>query len=226
MYNTTANVWSEYSNSIYTHQDRSGAVYLNQIYLQDPVNPEVFDPVSQEWNSWPALPVDDGGYSCLLMWKDSFLNIGGHASKQTVFQFNHTMHLWTKLDSVALSIEVDHSGCAVLPNEDILVVGSYNSPYKASAALYNVKENTWTSLGNTTYERRGTSLLTLGERIFVIGGDGSVGRSDDVIEEFIVKDNTWVEVDSKLIISRSYHSTLSVPASLFAHLEGGCEGVK
>ena len=147
----------------------------------------------------------------------------GQSSPKTVFQFNHTTQIWTELDASAPPMDVFESGCAVLPNEDILIVGSYNTPYKASAALYNVKENTWISLGSTTYEREGASIVTLGERVFVTGGFDYFG---DVIEEFIVKDNTWVEVGSKLIINRYLHSTLSVPASLFAHLEGGCEGVK
>ena len=203
--------------------DRSGAVFQSKIYLQDPVNPEVFDPVSQEWNGWPKPPLDVGIYPCLVTWRDSFLMFGGQSSLKTVFQFNHTKQIWTELDASALTMEVYASGCAVLPNEDILVVGSYNSPYQSSAALYNVKENTWTSLGNTTYKRAGASIVTLGERVFVTGGFDYFG---DVIEEFIVKDNTWVEVGSKLIINRYLHSTLSVPASLFAHLEGGCEGVK
>ena len=148
---------------------------------------------------------------------------GGQIHPKTVNQFNHTTQIWTELDASAMSMEVYRSGCADLPNEDILVVGSNNSPYQSSAALYNVKENTWTSLGNTTYERAGDSIVTLGERVFVIGGYGSAGG---VNEEFIVKDNTWIEIGSKLILNRYLHSTLSVPASLLAHLEGGCEGVK
>ena len=219
MYNTTTDVWTEYSNSVNTHKDKSGALFQSKIYLQDPVHPEVFDPVSQEWNGWPKPPVNVGDNPCFLTWRDSFLMIGGSARHRTVFQFNHTTQIWTELDAATLSMDVFYSGCAVLPNEDILVVGSSNNPYMAS--LYNVKENTWTSLGNTTYKRTGTSLVTLGERVFVIGG-----TYGDVIEEFIVKDNTWIEVGSKLIINRYQHSTLSVPASLFAHLEGGCEGVK
>ena len=203
--------------------DKAGAVFQNKIYLHDPVNPEVFDPASQEWSGWPKSPSIFGDYPCSLTWRDSFILIGGYANRKAVLQFNHTTQIWNKFDASAISMEVYHSGCAVLPNEEILVVGSEGRLFTASVALYNVKENTWISLGNTTYARTLTSLLTLGNRVFAIGGLGSVVGSN--VEEFIVKNNTWVEVGSKLILPRAYHSTLSVPAYLFAHLKGSCKGV-
>ncbi len=35
------------------------------------------------------------------------------------------------------------SGCAVLPNEDILVLGSGNPDFYRSSAIFNARENTW-----------------------------------------------------------------------------------
>jgi len=221
LYNIASNVWTVYSNSVYTHIDKSGAVYKNKIYLQDPVHPEVFDPVTKKWNVWPKPPVNVGDFPCLLAWRDSFFLIGGSSGHKTVLQFHHTTQIWAKLDASSLPMEIETSGCAVLPNEDILVVGSENSPYLNSVALYNVAQNKWRSLGETTYgSRRGTSLVKLGERVFAIGG------FTNVTEEFIVKDNTWLVLDTQLMDNYCrYHTSLSVPASLFAHLEGGCEGV-
>ena len=83
------------------------------------------------------------------------------------------------------------------------------------------EENKWIALGNSNYYRAGTSLERLGNRVFAFGGSGG----PNVIEEFISADNTWITLEAKLTIHRIYHSTLMVPAQMFAHMEGGCKGI-
>ena len=113
--------------------------------------------------------------------------------------------------------------CTVLPNENVLVVGSSLSEFEKSSALFNVKEkNTWISLEESNHSRFGASLVRLGNRLFAISGFGL----EVIIEEFIPDNNSWITVDSKLMSPKNlYRSTLAVPSRLFAHIKGGCEGI-
>jgi len=220
IFNPYENTWTIYSEATFTHKDYNGAVYENKIYFTDPQNPEIFDPVNKNWSKWPLPLKPSGSYQCSLTWKDTFLLIGGNSNKRGVQSFNHSTQIWTELDASSASMDVYVSGCEVLPNQNILVLGSNTAQFINSSALYNVEENKWTSLGDSNYNRDGTSLVKLGNRVFAIGGSGT-----DVVEEFIPADNSWIPVDAKPIVPRAYHSTISVPAHLFAHMEGGCVGI-
>jgi hypothetical protein len=220
IFNPEENIWTIYSKANFTHNDMSGAVYENKIYLTDPQHQEVYDPINDIWSQWPLPLRPVGEYSCILTRKDSFLLIGYPFNRRGVQMFNHTTQTWTEMKESSAPFDVCRSGCTVLPNQNVIVLGSNLAEFYSSSALYNVEENKWTSLENTNYNRLGTSLLRLGDRIFALGGDGT-----DVVEEFISADNIWVPVDAKLIIPRLYHSTISVPARLFAHMEGGCVGI-
>jgi hypothetical protein len=114
------------------------------------------------------------------------------------------------------------SGCALLPNDEILVVGSEGSPFKSSMALYNIQSNTWKTLSETPNPRDGTALVTLGKRVFAV--DGHYGN---IVEEFNFNTFTWIPVGAKLITHRQGHQgVISLNAELFQHLPGGCVGVQ
>jgi len=60
--------------------------------------------------------------------------------------------------------------------------------HRRHAAVYDVGANTWTTLGGTKYDRYGTSLITIGKRVFAIGG----GFDPDVqAEEYNYTNDTW-----------------------------------
>ena len=137
-------------------------------------------------------------------------------------RFNISTQTWTKVaDSSQVPIDIYGSGCIVLPNEEILILGSNSPANRRSNALYNVESNIWNLLEDVKHDRSLTSLVTLGNRTFAIGG----GSSADLVEEFIFWNKSWIEVGPRLNSTRSTHSTISVPAELFSHLPGGCEGI-
>ena len=74
--------------------------------------------------------------------------------------------------------------CHVLPNDLILVAGSTFDPF--ANALYNVETNRWTALDGGLYDRRGASLITLGKRVFFIGGEDAA-----TTDEYDYTTNTW-----------------------------------
>ena len=116
-------------------------------------------------------------------------------------------------------MDVINSACIVLPNDDVLVVGSGTFEDFFSAAIYNVVKNVWTMLDKTIYLKAGTDLVRLGNRIFAIGG------LSENIEEFHPDDNSWTLVNQNLIIPRAQHNSMSLPASIFSKISGGCQGI-
>ena len=163
-----------------------GVAYDKNIYIADDSNPEVFIPGTSSWLTWPAPQNSSGNGPCLVSWKDSLLLFGGDFNRRGVQQFNLTRQAWEVLDSSNVPMDIFLSSCIVLPTEDILVVGSETDPFRSSAALYHVNSNTWTKLDDTNHPRDGTSLVTLGSRVFAVEG-----WSTYTVEEFNYKDNTW-----------------------------------
>ncbi len=58
--------------------------------------------------------------------------------------------------------------CTLLPTNHVLVVGSFQGPH--SAALFDIKNNSWEKLEDLEYNREGATLVNLSGRIFIIGG--------------------------------------------------------
>jgi len=67
-------------------------------------------------------------------------------------------------------------------------------------------------------------LVTLGNRIFAVGGDGS-GSNVDVVEAYDESTGNWVSSAFKLFQPKRHLDAVAVPASLFKNLPGGCQGV-
>ena len=158
---------------------------------------------------------------CFLAWKFNFFLIGGQANPSVFQSYNTHDQTWTEVNT-SMPVKVDNSACIVLPNDDILVVGSEEFGDYQSAAVYNVGKNYWTKLPPLTYLREGASLVRLGNRVFVTGGL----CGDCPVEEFHQDTNTWSSVTLKLTIPRSHHSSISLPATKFASISGGCQGVE
>ena len=163
-------------------------------------------------------PSSFGHDPCFLVWKFNFFLIGGSANSTLFQSYNTYDQTWTEV-TTSMPIKVHNSACLVLPNDDILVVGSEEFGDYMSAAVYNVGKNYWTKLPPLTFLREGTSLVRLGNRVFAIGG------LSDTVEEFHPATNTWSLMSKSLIIPRIHHSSISLPASKFATISGGCQGV-
>ena len=86
--------------------------------------------------------------------------------------------------------------CHVLPNDLILVAGSTFDPFEI--ALYNFETNRWTVLEQGVYHGRGASLITLGQRVFFLGGEDA-----EIIEEFDYNTNTWSVLNLKILLLKA-----------------------
>ncbi len=220
LYHPRNDSWSVYSTSNFTQNLQPGETFNEKIYVTDDSNPEVFDPISNSWSSWLAPLNKTGEGPCLVAWMDSFILLGGSSNKRGIQTFNHSSNNWQILDSTNVPMDIYFSGCALLPSDEILVVGSEYSNQRP-AALYNIRSNTWKKLSDTTTRRDGTSLVILGTRIFAIDGHGG-----NIVEEFNYNTSSWKPVGTNLITHRRGHQgVIPLPADMFQHLPGGCIGV-
>ena len=221
LYNPSNDSWSAYSTSTYSHKLYPGEIFKNKLFIVDDSSPEVFDPARNIWSGWPAPPTATGTGKCLLAWSDIFIMFGGEYNSRAMQTFNHSSQTWEVLDSTCVPMDMMYSGCTVLPTGDILIAGSRDAPYQSSIALFHVKSNTWKKLADSTISRKGTSLVTLGSRVFAIDG------GENVVEEFDYNTNTWTTIEEQLLVHRRGHSgVIALPAEMFQHLPDGCVGVQ
>ena len=78
-------------------------------------------------------------------------------------------------------------------------------------------------LGNGKYDRRGASLVSLGQKVFALGG--GYNPATTVVEEYIDCATVWNKISQKMRSHRRHFGAISVPASMFKDLEGGCGGL-
>jgi hypothetical protein len=73
----------------------------------------------------------------------------------------------------------------------------------------------------------GTSLAILGKKIYAVGGTEFLTSSisSDLIESYDEITGTWTKAAFRLSQPKRNFDALVVPASLFQHLPGGCQGV-
>jgi hypothetical protein len=219
-YNIKENNWSKIATAPFTTYWQSGVVYQEKLYVTDDASPQVFDPSSKTWSSWPSPPKESGLAPSMVGWKDCIILFGGSSNLRGVQIFNLTQQTWTVMDSSLVPIDLYLSSSLTLSNGNVFTVGSHQNGSQYSAAFYKPTDNSWTELDKSTTSHKGTRLVQLGSRIFAIGG-----RSRDLVEEFLLETNAWKPVDAKLIMGHYYPSLLALPAKLFSHLQGRCQGV-
>jgi N-acetylneuraminic acid mutarotase len=221
-YDVKQDSWSVIAAAPFTHNSQPGVVYQKKIYVMDESSPQVFDPSSKTWSGWPSPPHKSGQAPWMVGWMDCIILLGGLSYLRGVQIFNVTKQTWTVMDSSPVPMDMYWSSSLVLSNRNVLIVGSEKIDSRNSASFYNPNDNSWVKLPETTTSHRGTRLIHLGSRTFAIEG-----VSSDLTEEFELETNTWTPVDVKLQVTRGgFHSLLALPARLFSHLLGGCQGVE
>ncbi len=221
-YNIKENNWSVIAAAPFAPNWQPGVVYQEKVYVMDESTPQVFDPSSKAWSSWPSPPNKSGTAPWMVGWKDCIILLGGDSNLKGVQIFNVTEQTWTVMDSSLVPMDIWWSSSLTLSNGNVLIVGSHKTSFYNSTAFYKPDDNTWVKLEETTFNRDATRLVQLGSRIFAIDG-----YFTNLVEEFLLGTNTWKPVDVELLIKRTgHHSLLALPARLFSHLPGGCQGVE
>jgi hypothetical protein len=221
-YNAKEDSWSEVATAPFTHNWQPGVVYQGKVYVMDEASPQVLNSSTMTWSSWPSPPNKSGNAPWMVGWEDCIILLGGESNLRGVQIFNITEQTWTVMNSSQVPMDMEWSSSLTLYNENVFIVGSDSAPSFHSAAFYNPADNSWLKLEEAFINHDGTRLVQLGSKIFAIDGYYS-----DLIEEFLLETSTWREIDNELLIKRNgQHSVLALPARLFSHLPGGCQGVE
>ena len=226
-YNINANTWTQISTSTYVHHRQPGASYNNKLYFFN-VNgqSEIFDPIRNTWTPWKSPPIEHGHHPCIITWRDSFIVIGGSSYGRGVQMYNHTTDTWKTLGAISVG---DKSGqsCAQIPNSN----GKYLIAGHFDAAIYDASNDSWRKIANTKYSRWLSSMVVLGKRMFVMGGETDTMHQHEAVEEYLVDKDVWEVKDVKVPVSTTLSAALSLPASWFDNknlstpFKNGCIGV-
>jgi hypothetical protein len=187
----------------------------NKLYLLTG-DAEVYDGATNIWTQLPDSPVYNSYETCSVVWRDSFILLSSFWDAFYYQKFNLTTQTWSVINTRA-PIRSDYSGCVLLPSDEIVLAGNSN------AQLYNIVTNTWTILPNSTYYYSSVpAMVQLGKRFFLIDSE------KNQIEEFNYPSKTWKNVAVPKLLSWERFGTvaLEIPAGWFAHLPGGCKGIK
>ncbi len=91
--------------------------------------------------------------------------------------------------------------------------------------IYNIETNTWEVTGNTNLGRAGAQLISIGSRVFAMGGWGIPATlTTKTVEEYHYNNRSWTLLSNSMIQARRYVGALTVPALLFRDIAGGCVG--
>ena len=91
-------------------------MYKDKIYaMHTPGYGEVYDDFNNAWDSWVSPLVNQGDWSCMVTWRDTFILIGGSGNPRGVQMYNHTTKAWSILNNMPPINRVGHS-CEQMPN--------------------------------------------------------------------------------------------------------------
>ena len=189
----------------------SGIVYQDLLFIADNSFAEYFDPSTNIWTPWPNYLTPIQTDACLILWQNSFLLIDS-LNLQT---YDLDTETWTTNPN-SPPLPFDHPACLTLPNNKVLIVGSGGLPL-----LFDPATNARTTLPPTINNQGKVTLLQLGRRNYIFGGNST----ETVAQEFNYHTSTWSSVAGgplQTTNSQGYASAVAVHADLFANIQGGC----
>ncbi len=189
-------------------------MYQDQLYIADSSTAEVFDPSTKIWTQWEPYPTELQSDACLISWKHYFLLINAN----NLQAYNLDNGLWTT-KQISPPSPIDHPSCLTLRNNKVLIVGSGGLPL-----LFDPIINAWKTLPPTINQQGKVTLLKLGRKYFIFGGNSTT----TVAQEFNYRSNTWLSVTGGPLLTtnnQGYASGVAVPNAIFDSLPGGgCTG--
>lgn len=220
-YNIRYDSWDYKESAPFLEEDQTGVGLNKKLYVLDTERSHVLSLGSYTWSSWPMPPNKVGKAHSSIRWKDSIIIFGGIDSYRGVQTFNVTSQTWSVQNSSNVPFDLIWTSCLLLDEDEILLVGADSQDFFYSAAKYYPSSDTWIELEKSELNHWGTRLVKLGSRTFAING-----HENQMVEEFHSSNNSWTIIDTKPHhIYYGFHTVLALPATLFAHLPGGCKGI-
>jgi hypothetical protein len=217
LYNVANNSWTLFPTGAMQYRTLGSVVINNKFYFFHDTNPSIFDPATNSWTIWPVAPMFST-YSSTVVYKNAIYRFGGHNARKKVFYFNPSINSWIQLNSTA-PMEMYESGSGVLPNGNILIVGSGYAGSLTSFAIYNASADSWLFTGSESFLRSQAVLFTIGKRAFMI-----IVKS---VYEFDYLLNTFTLLTFPTKKNTNIHSgSLIVPSGMLNSFPNGCKGIK
>jgi len=176
------------------------------------------------------MKINRAFFCAVKVQESGMVNIGGFSDNETVTK-NVTMKKcgWrTKVDYIGeiserslpeLPVPLSGHGCSKLPDSnDILVSGGSrhqeDNP-QWTTFLLSWDDNKWDSVGNMNFPRFGHRVITVGEKVFAIGGKkGYPELFLDTIERYDINARSWSIEARKLTKPRVHFGIALIPRSI------------
>ena len=176
------------------------------------------DPVTRLWSNDTDTNYGTS-FTCCVSWKN--VTLAFQFSVVIIYDGGKTTYFNNG------PFDMVDSGCATLPNGNILVAGcSSSSSCSKAFAEYNVPNNTWSSVKYGSADYSYSLALLLGKRVLIL----VTAEVSPIVHEYFYENSTMssssydLPTDFKLLRKRVPCATM-VPASWYSNVSGGCEGV-
>ncbi len=220
LYNEANDAWSFFASGGPQLSPRGSLVYNNKLHIFHGENESIFDP---EMKAWTTLNIGQlfADTSCTVVYQNTFLVFGSFSSSSDIYQYHTVNSSWIKLDTSSAPMDFSGSGCGVLPDENILIVGSGSLiKYLTAFAVYNVSSNTWVFSGsqNNLPKFYFINVISIGQRVFVF--------TDTRVLEFHNNNKTFAYAPFITFKERTGRpAIIKVPAAMLDNLQNGCKGI-
>ena len=180
-----------YSEAICVDEDLYVFGGLDDIY-NCTISAEKFSPLIMTWNKVADMYDERDGF-CACMFIEKVFVIGGMVdgtASDSCLQFDTKDYSWEEV--VGMKEARIRAACTVF--EGIIVVGggyNINIGDLNSVESYDVAEITWTAMTNMIEQRFGDSLVSVKNKLFVLGGN-----NDGTCEVFESSSNKFVVLKS------------------------------
>lgn len=171
-------------------------------------------------------------FFCAINIKDgAYLSIGGLGKTKKGNVIHNSVELHTvgwngikdlnRLDFSDMKLPRSGLGCTVIPSKNFSIMAAggtkgFDQHAIQDTEIFNWQSNEWRTAANMNTGRFGHAVVTIGDRVFAIGGDDRKPSNIlDTIEEYDLKSNTWKIIKKKLKVPRSNFGYTLVPHSIF-----------
>ena len=188
------------------------------------------------YDSWTSLTFrgseelrKERAFFCAVKVKESgFLSIGGLSQGHqgnVVEQSAEYRRVKGGMKSIGavsdMSIPRSGHGCSGLPGDDISILVSggttgFGKNALSYSEIFSWRNNSWRNVAEMNTGRFGHAVVSVGEKIFAIGGDEkNPSNILDTIEEYDVEKNSWRILKTKMRRPRANFGYTLVPHSIF-----------
>ena len=211
--------WKHLTQVPAIHRDvsfSSGCVFRGHLFLLHGEDFIAFEPETGKWRTLPGPKKKIGDGNCLLASGNFIYVFGGRDNAKGVERYEVEEQSWSSLETSGAPLDLVYSGCGLINENQVLVVGSENFFYRKKSAIFDFGIGDWRSVGSTSSDRFGSSLLKLNDRIFVTGG-GFGSNPSRIVEEFHPENGTWTVTGFELRHPRTQHSSVVAPVSMLCY---------